>query len=193
MKKILTLIAAVFLTCAVSQIQAAPITGSISFFGSTSVSGSSGPGTTTVDFDTNWDFITGTGIYSSILFLTPTTMNDFSFTGDGIAATLTAPDLPMWSLTSGGNNYSFDLLALTSGHTEQGSMAFTGTGMLHATGFDDTAATVGITGTGTNYNFTLSFTTNSAVPEPSSTILVGVGLALGAVAVYRRRRRGAIA
>ena len=132
-KAIISLVAcALFATGALSRIEATPISGSISFFGSATASGSSGPGSTTIDFGTNWDFLTGTGIYSSILFLTPATFNDFSFTGDGLTAALGGPVAPLWSLTYSGNTYSFDLLSLTDAHVDQGSMAFTGNGLLHA-------------------------------------------------------------
>jgi hypothetical protein len=193
-KTILALVACgLLMGGAFSQVCAAPISGSISFFGSATASGSSGPGSTTIDFGSNWDFLTGTGIYTSILFLTPTAFTDFSFTGDGLSASLgpVPPTVsPLWSLTYSGNTYTFDLLSLTSAHVDAGSMAFTGSGLLHATGYDDTAATFGLTGSGNNYVFTLSFTTNAAsVPEPSSAALVGVGLALSAAAIYYRRRR----
>ena len=194
MKKTKTILALVacglLMGGAFSQVYAGtPISGSISFFGSATASGSTGPGSTTIDFGNNWDFLTGTGIYTSILFLTPATFTDFSFTGDGLAAALGGPVAPLWSLTYSGNTYTFDLLSLTSAHVDQGSMAFTGNGLLHATGYDNTAASFGLTGSGNNYVFTLSFTTDAAtVPEPNSAALVGVGLALCAAAIYYRRR-----
>jgi hypothetical protein len=190
-KPILALVACgLLMSGGFSQVAATPISGSISFFGSATASGSSSAGSTTIDFGTNWDFLTGTGIYTSILFLTPATFTDFSFTGDGLAAALGGPIAPLWSLTYSGNTYTFDLLALTSAHVDAGSMAFTGNGLLHATGYDNTAASFGLTGSGNNYVFTLSFTTDAAtVPEPSSAALVGVGLALSAAAIYYRRRR----
>jgi hypothetical protein len=191
-KAILILVACgLFMSGAFSQVSAGtPISGSISFFGSATASGSSGPGSTTITFGNNWDFLTGTGIYSSILFLTPATFTNFSFTGDGLAAAVGGPIAPLWSLTYSGNTYTFDLLSLTSAHVTSGDMAFTGNGLLHATGYDNTAASFGLTGSGNNYVFTLSFTTNTAsVSEPSSASLVGVGLALCAAAIYYRRHR----
>jgi hypothetical protein len=189
-KAIISLVAcALFATGAFSRIEATPISGSISFFGSATASGSSGPGSTTIDFGTNWDFLTGTGIYSSILFLTPATFNDFSFTGDGLTAALGGPVAPLWSLTYSGNTYSFDLLSLTDAHVDSTAMGFTGTGLLHATGYDNTVASFGLTGTGNNYIFTLSFTTDTAtVPEPGSAALVVFGVIFCAAIAYRRRR-----
>jgi hypothetical protein len=152
------------------------ITGSASFFGSTSASGPSGGGLTTIFFSPNWSFLTGTGTYGSIPQTAATFTPSFSFTGDGNGVVLSAPIIDFWTFTSGGNNYSFELSALTNGHVQADRMAFTGTGTLFATGYDPTPATFSFNGTGENFGFQLSFVTNTAtgnsVPETGSTLLL---------------------
>src|SRR5438128_10744527 len=96
-----------------SQLRAVAINGSTGFGGSAIAAGRSGVGTTTITFSANWNSLIGTGIYSAIP-QTVTVFNNFSFTGDGTAAVLMAPALPLWSFSSGGNNYSFNLLTLTN-------------------------------------------------------------------------------
>jgi hypothetical protein len=165
------------------------ITGSTSFLGSAMASGPSGQGTTTVTFGSNWSFVAGTGIYANIAFQTPAAFSNFSFTGDGTSVSLTAPVTSLWSLSFGGSSYSFDLLSLTDGHVEQGSMGFTGTGLLHATGYDDTLGTFGLTGSGNDFMYTLSFATLTAVPETPGLMPVTF-LAVSAILleVWRRWR-----
>ncbi len=189
---LLALTSLVFTSGIATQVYAQDITGSVSFFGSSTVSGSSGAGVTLVDFGNDWHFIAGTGTYTAILPYTSAMFDGFSFSGDGTSAMLTAPDSPLWTLTYSGITYSFDLLSLSSGHTDQTSMAFTGSGVLHATGFNDTMGSFGLTGTGQNYNFQLSFDSNSVIPEPSSTALMVLGLGIAGAVVYRRRKLAAV-
>lgn len=172
------------------QAQAIPsINGSVQFFGSSTPSGASGAGSTTINFTNPWHTLNGLGIYSGIPMNVSTTFANFSFTGDGSGAVLSAPPIaPLWSFSSGGVDYSFDLHALTNAHTEAGSMSFTGTGIAHATGFADTAASWALQGAGNNFDFIISTSTTTAVPEGGTTAaLFGIGLA--AILFLRRQLR----
>ena len=184
MKTILVILAGGLLLC--QQTQAAPITGAVEFFGGASASGPSGP-PDTIHFTDPWHTLAATGTYAVVLTGTPTTFSDFSFIGDGAAATLLGPDVPIWTFTSGGSTYSFDLLALTNGHVEAGSMAFTGTGIAHITGFDATPASFALQGAGTGFDFTLSSSTTATIPEGSTTALFVLGLVLVGIVTLRQK------
>ena len=176
--------------CEQAYAVATPINGSVQFFGSATPSGAS-PGTpVTINFTNPWSTLNGLGIYAGILAGVSATFTNFDFTGDGAGAVLSAsPVAPLWSFSSGGIDYSFDLHALTNGHTDAGSMSFTGTGMAHATGFDDTAASWSLQGSGTNFNFTISTSTTAAVgavPDGGTTIAL-LGVSLVALLVVRRQ------
>lgn len=172
------------------QTQADPIVGSIEFFGNAVPSGAS-PGTPiTIHFNNPWHTLAGTGVYATagVPVGTPATFNDFAFTEDGTLAAIVAP-VALWSFSFGGIDYSFDLLNLTNGHTDPGSMSFTGTGMAHATGFDDTFASIALQGSGSNFSFEISTSTTSSVPESGVTpmLVLGFGLATGYTYVRKRR------
>jgi len=184
MKTILVILAGGLLLC--QQTQADPITGAIEFFGSASASGPSGP-PDTIHFTNPWHTLATTGSYNGVLTGTDTTFNDFSFIGDGAAATLLGPDTPVWTFTFASRTYSFDLLALTNGHVDAGSMAFTGTGIAHITGFDATPASFALQGAGTGFDFTLSSSTTATIPEGSTTALFVLGLVLVGIVTLRQK------
>ena len=188
--KTLTVLAIGLLSCGLFCQQAQAITGDILFMGSATASGASGAGTTTISFTNPWQVVAGTGDYAAVTFGTPATFNGFSFTGDGTGATLTAPVTPQWSFVFGGNTYTFDLLALTSGHVQSGSMAFTGTGTAFVNGGDASPANWSLQGsTGTGFRFTLSSSTTGAlgaVPDGGSAVAL-LGIALVGVEALRRK------
>jgi hypothetical protein len=165
------------------------ITGSASFFGSTTASGPSSGGSTTIVFNPGWIFVDGTGTYAGIPQTSATFTPSFSFTGDATSVVLSAPITNFWSFTSGNNTYSFNLSALMNGHVQANTMSFTGTGTLFATGYDPTPATFSMNGTGgQNFMFQLSFVTNTAnsTPDTGSTILL---MSLGLIGLFVCRRR----
>jgi len=176
------------------QAQAIPITGSIEFVGSATPSGASPGSPITVHFTNPWHPVGEIGVFTGfgITSSTSVTFTDFSFTGDGALAALTASVAPLWTLTSGGETFSFDLLTLTNGHTEAGSMSFSGMGTVHGSGgtaFDDTPATIALQGSGQNFNFAISTSTTTsvgAVPDNGTTAAL-LGIALVAIAILRRQ------
>ena len=169
------------------QTNAVPITGSIQFSGSSTASGPSGGNDVTIHFVDPWQTVAGTGSYATVPPMTSTTFNDFTFIGDGTGAMLLGPDMPIWTFTIGATTYSFDLLSLTNGRTQAGSMNFNGTGIAHITGMDDIPASFALEGAGTNFNFVLSSSTTSVPPTPDGGATV-VMLAVGLVSVELVRR-----
>jgi hypothetical protein len=184
MKLMLPIVVAILLGC--SQTQATPISGSIEFFGSATASGTSGDTPDTIQFLDPWHTGAETGSYTGIPVGTATMFNNFSFIGEGTAATLLAPDMPLWTFTIGATTYSFELLALTNGHVDAGSMAFSGTGIAHITGFDDIPASFALQGAGSNFDFTLSSSTTATTMPDGGATLALLGLGLSAVGIVRR-------
>ena len=184
MKTILALLAGGLLLC--QQTQAVAITGAIEFGGSATASGISGP-PCTIHFLDPWHSIAGTGSYAAIPFGTAATFGDFTFVGDGTGAMLTAPDMPAWTFTIGATTYSFDLLALTNGHVISTSMAISGTGIAHITGFDPTPASFALQGAGTAFSFELSSSTTATIPEGSTMVLLVLGLVLVGIVTFRQK------
>ena len=191
---VFTTLAVVLLGCGVlceqAQAVAMPINGSVQFFGSAVPNGAS-PGTpVTVNFTNPWHTLNGLGIYSGIPMGVSATFTSFDFTGDDVGAALSAPPIvPLWSFSFGGVDYSFDLHALTNGHTDAGSMSFTGTGIAHATGFAETAASWSLQGSGNNFNFQISTSTTAAigaVPEGGTTAAL-LGISVVALLILRRQ------
>lgn len=188
-------LAVTFLNCGFlcEQTQAAnPIVGSVEFFGSVTPSGSSAGPPVMVHFNNPWHTLAGTGIYAAagIPFGTSAIFNDFAFTGDASTAILLSPATPLWTFSFGGITYSFDLLNLTNSHTELGSMSFSGSGVAHATGFDDTVAAIAFQGAGNNFSFEISTSTTASVPEGGvmGLLILGFALLAGHILVDRRER-----
>jgi len=195
MKTGLTTLAVALLGCGVlcEQTQAAQIAGDIGFFGTASASGSSLAGPpVTITFSSNWLTLSGTDVYAGIPLGTPATFSNFTFTGDGISALLSGTVTPEWTFSFGGETFSFDLLALTDAHTDQGAMAFSGTGTVRGIGvttFDDTPATWSLQGSGGEFNFTLSSSTTSSIPGAGVTTLLVLGFGVLAGYNFRQKRR----
>jgi hypothetical protein len=193
-KSFLAALACIFLAiAAASELRAdgpeTLITGGPSFFGGASASGPDCDGCRVdLSFSNNWVFLSGSGTYAGIP-QTSATFTNFSFIREGPNVTLINPVPMFWSFTFGGNNYSFDLMALSNAHVQSGDLTMTGSGVLHATGFDPTPGNFGVTGSGTNFVYQVTFV-GGAVPEPTPLALAGLGLAISGGIAYFRRGKG---
>jgi hypothetical protein len=162
--------------------RAAPITGEVHFAGLWTPSGGPIATATGIDFSTFQVVLDGTGTYAGLAG-TVATFNDFTFTP------FPGSVVPLWSFSSGGVDYSFDLRSVSSPPVFQSGteLALTGAGVLHATGFDDIAADWDFTGNAGSVLFSFS-ADNVAVPEPASIGLLALGL-MGLTAVGTRQAR----
>lgn len=203
--KLITTVAVALLGCSLcQQTQAAdpPIIGDIGFFGAASASGASpGAPNVTISFTNPWHILSvtpGSTYEANAVPVFPAvtpdvTFANFAFSGDGAAAALVAPNIPEWSFSFNGINYSFDLLSLTNGHVGQqagtGNMSFSGLGTVHATNFADTPAVWSLQGSGEGLIFTLSSSTTASVPEGGVMSLLGLGFAMLAGRGLLRRHK----
>ncbi len=120
-----------------------------------------------------------TGTYSSVAAGTEVSFSLFTFN----PAPSTTP-WNLWSFSSGGTTFSFDVTSLTIAAQNPYFLDLQGTGIAHATGFADTMGTWTITDTGATPTFTFGALT--MVPEPSVAALLLLGLS---GVVLRKSRR----
>jgi hypothetical protein len=170
-----------FISCLLFAQQAHAFSGTVEFGGSASVSGASGPSTTiTVTFKNPWHVLGAPnapdGVYTGSAG-TAATFHTFKFTGDGTTATLVAPVVPAWSFIFGGHTYTFDLDVLSNGHTQSGSMSFSGTGFAFIDGSQATSASWSLQGSSAKgFSFRLSSSTTAAPDAGSAAALLGIAL-----------------
>ena len=186
--------AAIAMAGLLSSAQATQISGTIGFTDPNGGTVSTLAGTTTVHLNSGATVNFGTDTYSTILNGTSATFNDIAFTGSGTSSTLTGSVIPAWLVVSGANSFSFDLTSLfsTSMGTMFGVHSFTinGSGVAHATGFEDTNAVFSLQGTGSgSVTFTIFQASTTAIPSvPDGGSAVAL-LGLGFVAVEALRRK----
>lgn len=159
---------------------AVPITGSIGFGGAFTPTGGTGLSDATgISFDSVF-FLAGTGDFDAIPD-SPALFTDFDFNP------FSGPVDPLWQISLGGTNFSFDLDQILIDVQDANFLNLSGTGTLMAAGFDDTAGSWTFSGNsaGTIVFTFSSITAASAVAEPGVLILLGLGLPL--IGVVRRR------
>jgi len=166
---------------------ATPITGNISFSGTSSTD--------------NTDFTLATEFTSFSNVIVSTTGGNGSYTPDisGQSVTMTtftfspslspSPLVPLWQFTHGGKTYSFNATSLTISSSISDSITMGGTGMAYITGFDATPATwvLSANNSGMTQSFSMS-TGVSSVPVPAAILLFGPGL-VGLAAMRRRFKK----
>lgn len=162
------------------QAQAALITGNINFAGSVTFDGPLGTANAVTSFINTHVESGGTGDFAGIPINTPVAMAA-SWTFDP-----STPTPGLWSV----GGFTFNLLSSVIVFQSPQGLIITGTGIVSAAGFDDTAMDWSFTsqksGTGT-----FSFSANStAVPDGGSAVAL-LGIALTGIEVLRRRvKRG---
>lgn len=166
------LVAALMLALPIGA-SAMPITGAIGFGGAFSPTGGTGLGDATgINFLTAF-VLDGNGIYAGIPNFSGASFTDFQFN-----PLTPAPVSPLWSVSFGGVDYSFDLGAISIDLQNANELNLSGTGVLMATGFDNTAGTWVFSGDSTgSIVFTFSSIT-AAVSEPGMLALLGLGVML---------------
>lgn len=85
------------------------------------------------------------------------------------------PITPFWTVDAGPTTYSFDLGDVFVDFQDANQLSLSGTGVLMATGFDDTPGIWTFSGDQGNIFFTFSSITSN-IPEPNTALLLGLGL-----------------
>jgi len=174
--------------------QAVPIAGNISFSGTTTIDGTS--------------FVTATKFTAfQNVFVGAASALSGNYTGTSGAAvtmatftwnppTASTPINPLWSFTSGGNTYSFDLSALHEDYASPTGLLLSGLGVAHISGpglsLSDTsgywsfsAQTLGLS------TFTFSSTSivpTASVPDGGTTATMLGGTLIGVSLIARKRK-----
>ncbi|WP_224961954.1 PEP-CTERM sorting domain-containing protein [Geomonas subterranea] len=184
MKKVPAVLATAALVMLTTSAWAIPITGTINFTGSGHATPNAAAiiNATGVFFGDSQVAGTNSGTYSAIAVGTPVVFTGFTFNpSSGLV-----PMESLWTLTSLGNTYSFDLNSINRGHQSKYFLNLLGEGVLHATGFDPTPGNWYYSSQDGATAFSAE-SSSAPVPEPGTFALLGAGL-LG-LAVYGKRRR----
>jgi hypothetical protein len=123
----------------------------------------------------------GTGTFSGVSFGTLASFTNFTFSPF-------APVTSVWSVTAGGNTFTFDLMSVSSVtqnviNASNSNIELFGSGLFRS-GQDSAAGSFNFTGNQSGGTFNFSLTDNN-VPLPGTLALLGLGL-LGAGALRRK-------
>lgn len=174
------------------ELQATPISGSVSFDGGAVLLNNTLPNATAIDSFGGSTVVSGganlpTGSYAGLAG-TPVTMTGEGFTfSPGLSP---SPINDLWSFTVAGITYDFNLLTAT-GVYNNGSLDLSGTGTLQITGDPNTAGTwtldINGGGDGDNFNFDANSEVISSVPDGGSTAMM-LGASLSGFALLGRKK-----
>lgn len=173
------------------KLQATSITGSISFDGGSVLLNNTLANATAIDSFGGSTTVSGganlpTGTYAGLAGTAVTmTAEGFNFS-PGLSP---SPINDLWSFTSGGITYNFNLLSASSVFAN-GSLDLSGTGTLQVTGYQNTTGTwtldVNGGGDGDNFNFDANNEVSTPVPDGSSTALL-LGGSLSGIGLLSRK------
>ena len=188
MKKILSLFAGTSLLAfaLVTHAVATPITGSISFNGTPNFNVSSiSDATSIISYDSAWVAVgQQTGIYTAVENLTPVVFSPFMFSPTTQAVS------PLWSFSDLDITYSFSTTSMVAMFNESLNIwNYGGSGILHATGYDDTVGSWNLSAgqIGQSFYFGSAAAAGNSVPDGGMTVLM-LGLGLGLIGLKRFSR-----
>ena len=189
MKKILSALMTMILgtVLVAGNAMALPINGEIGFVGVFSPEGGTG----------GLDDATGL-TFSSFLMVAEATGDLASASSQTVAfsnfdfdpALYPSPVNPLWQIpATGTTEYSFDLYTISVVTQLPDFLSLSGTGIMHATGFDDTPGVWNFTGN-TLLETVFTFSSGSAsIPDPLAVFLLGSACLIGFVTSRRKKRR----
>ena len=166
---------------------AAPLNGDINFEGAGTFNGTGPTDATQITFGTVTTKSGSTNDYSTVAAGTAVTFKTFTFGAAGTVGANAIDDL--WSFTSGGESYTFDLIRLTVNSVGGAVRVIEGWGTAQSSkaGIDDQSAFFSLSTSGSETSITFSSVTE--VPDSgTTTALLGLSL-LGLAGAARRLRK----